>query len=193
MPTQSPAKRRTWTPPAPPPPDRATASPASQSAWKSAGDYASQLLGCIIVFGFIGILFWSWFPLALGLFFFFTNDRFIEWALGAVGIRLVPDTIGSQAVKSFVFLASLGALCTGWKDSVPALLSPWVPIGASWLQIGVAAVVIAALTLASTWVTRRVLPRIGIEHSTGTVTLAVEGLLVLAFLGAVFSASVIFG
>jgi hypothetical protein len=150
-------------------------------------------LGSTIVFGIIGIVFWSWFPLALGWFFFFTDERFIEWALGKVGVRLVPDTIGSQAVRTFVFLAGLGALCAKWKDSVPALLAPWVPIDASWLQMGTAAVAIAVLTFSSARVTKRILPRIGIAHPNDTITLAIEGLLVLTFLALVYAASATFG
>jgi hypothetical protein len=194
MPQDLPAKRRTWTPPAPPPPGKAAAAAASawQSGLKTAGKYANQLLGTVVLFGFISILFWSWFPLALGLFFFVNDDQFIEWVLASVGIRLVPDTLGSHAVRAFVFLAALGAVCTTWKNSVPVPLAPWVPVDGSWLETAGAALVIAVLAVASRWVTRHILPRIGIERPTDTMRLAVEGVFVLALLAAVFAMSAIF-
>jgi hypothetical protein len=186
-------KRRTWTPPAVEPPQgQAPVAPsASPTSQQSAGGYAKKLIRYAAFFGVIGILFRSWFPLALGAFMFFTDDQFIEWALGQVGIRIVPDTLGSQFIRTFVFLVGLGLLFAKWKDSMPAWLTPWLPFDASWPQLGAIAVAIALLALISARVTKSLLLRLGIERAPGTLTFAIDSLIVLALLTPVFAAPAI--
>ncbi len=122
---------------------------------------------------------------------FFTDGQFIEWALGQVGIRIVPDTLGSQFIRTFVFLVGLGLLFAKWKDSMPAWLTPWLPFDASWPQLGAIAVAIALLALISARVTKSLLLRLGIERAPGTLTFAIDSLIVLALLTPVFAAPAI--
>jgi hypothetical protein len=191
---ENPVKKRTWTPPAiAPTQSRSAAATAAGSPQQSAGVYAKKLIGDVVLFGLISLLFRSWFPLALGAFLFFTNDDFIEWALAKGGISLVPNAFGAQFARSFIFLIALGALLANWKDALPAWLLPFIPFNTSWLLTAATAAAIAVLTLISAWVTRNLLPRVGIQRASDTLTFAIDGLLLLALLGLGFIASAIFG
>jgi hypothetical protein len=141
------------------------------------------------IFGIIGFLVSSWFPIALGLFMFFTNDELIEWVLEKVGIRLVPDTLGPEFIKAFVFLFGLWILLASWKASAPEWLLPWIPPSASWYVIGGAALGCAVLKIISVVVVRGLLPRVGIAIAPGRQSWAILivlgaliGLMMLALL-----------
>ncbi|WP_448043390.1 hypothetical protein [Bradyrhizobium liaoningense] len=69
--------------------------------------------GYAILFGIIALLFQSSVPLYLGAFLFLTDGTRIEPALGAIGIRFEPDTIGPDIIKGSVF----------WS----AWIAPWSP------------------------------------------------------------------
>src|SRR5262245_41206389 len=140
-------------------------------------EYVLRLVFELIFFGAIGLLFSSWFPVALGLFFFFTNDEFIEWALWRVRIRLVPDTLGPEFIKAFVFLLGLWALLAYWKDAAPAWLSPWLPPDASWYFIAGAALGCASLKIISVAIVKKLLPRVGIGIAPGRQSAAILAVL----------------
>jgi hypothetical protein len=129
--------------------------------------YVVRFMSSMIFFGVIGFLFSSWFPVALGIFLFFTDDEFIEWALRKVGIHLVPDTLGPEFIKASVFLFGLWTLLVYWQDSAPAWLSPWLPPSASWYFIAAAALGCAVLKVISVTVVRKLLPQFGIEIAPG--------------------------
>ena len=165
MPQDLPAKRRTWTPPAPPPQGRAPIPAARsielQSPPGSVGEYVGRTLGYTVIFGVLGIFFQSRFPLALGAFLFVADEKFIQWAMAKVGIRFVPDTLGLAFIDAFVFFAGSWALITTWKDSAPAWLLP--PAGSPWLPISIAALACAVLNTLSTMAVKKLLPLFGIE------------------------------
>jgi hypothetical protein len=132
------------------------------------------------VSGFVGFLFSSWFPNAVGLFLFLTDDDLVEWLLQKVGIRLVPDTLGPEFIKAFVFLFGLWTLLVAWKDSAPAWLLPWTPPNASWYLIAGGALFCAVLKVVSVAIVKRLLPMFGIEIAPGRQSWAI--LLVLGLL-----------
>jgi hypothetical protein len=59
----------------------AVASRASGASQKSGADFAKDLIGHMIVFGLIGLLLQSRFPIFLGALLFCTDGEFIEWML----------------------------------------------------------------------------------------------------------------
>jgi hypothetical protein len=177
-------QRREWSVPA----GEASQGQAGQSSdaselsrpWRSV-EFVVRFMFCMMLFGAIGVLVSSWFPVALGLFLFFTNDELIEWLLWKVGIRLVPDTLGPEFIKAFVFLFGLWTLLAYWKDSAPAWLSPWIPPDASWYFIGGAAFGCAVAKIISVAIVRKLLPQFGIEIAParqGGAILAVLGMLI---------------
>jgi hypothetical protein len=174
--------------------DSSDASRLSRPLQRGGRHFAELFIGYTIFFGIIGLLLSSWFPLGLGAFLFFTNDEFIEWVLQKIGIRLVPDTLGSEFIKAFVFLTASVALLTYWKESAPAWLLPWIST-ASWPRIVGAALLCAVLATISTAVVRKLLPRIGIEitpNSLGwTITKGLIGLSVLGILVLLASTSMV--
>src|SRR5262249_27269156 len=145
-------------------------------------EFVVQFIFCMLFFGLIGAWVSCWFPVALGLFFFFTGDRFLGWVLGKLGIRLVSDTLGAEFVKAFVFFFGLWVCLGSWKESAPAWLLPWIPLNASWALIGGTALFCAVLQLISAAIVRKLLPRIGIEiapERQGWAIIAVLGVLVM--------------
>ena len=163
--------RREWLAPARRPLQDAQSTDASgQSKPQGVVEHAVRLMFSMIFFGVIGLWFSSWFPVALGLFFFFTNDEFIEWVLQKVGIRLVPDTLGPEFIKAFVFFTGLWALLIYWKDSAPAWL---LPPNASWPLVAGAALFCAALKVVSVAVVKKMLPQFGIEIAPGRQSWAI--------------------
>ena len=74
---------------------------------------------------------------------------------------------------------------------MPAWLTPWLPFDASWPQLGAIAVAIALLALISARVTKSLLLRLGIERAPGTLTFAIDSLIVLALLTPVFGPAIL--
>lgn len=163
--------RYRWTPPpasaAPEtrPPLEADATPRAQ--W-----FAKFILS-MAFFGTIGALCGSSFPISLGLFLFFTDETFVVWAFQAVGIRLEPGTLGSEFIKSLVFLVGVAALIAFWKDAAPTWLSSQLPAGSPpWVFIAGIALLISVLSVASAWLVKFLLPEIARGSLTWTVTRA---------------------
>jgi hypothetical protein len=174
-------ERPQWSVPAGEPSQGQAGQSSDVSGRTRARDYVGRLIFNLIFFGVIGILFSSWFPTALGLFLFFTDDEFIEWLLRTIGIRLVPDTPGPEFIKAFVFLYGLWTLLAYWKESAPAWLLPWIPAEASWYLIGGAALFWAAIKIIPVAVVRKLLPQVGVEiapHRQGWAILVVLGMLI---------------
>jgi len=175
-------KQREWSVPAREPSQGGQSSDTSGPSRPWGGrEFVTHFVFLMIVSGVIGFFFLSWFPIALGLFLFFTDDDFIEWLLQKVGIRLVPDTLGPEFIKAFVFLLGLWALLVSWKDSAPAWLTPWIPPSASWYLIAGGALFCAVLKIISVAVVRKLLPQFGIEIAPGRQSwaiLAVLGMLI---------------
>jgi len=144
-------------------------------------EYVKRLITDMIFFGVIGLLFSSWFPVALGLFLFFTDGKFIEWTLWKIGIRLVPDTLGPEFIKASAFFSGLCILLAYWRGSAPEWLSPWLPPSASWYFIAGIAFGIAILNVISVAVVRKLLPLFGIEIAPARqhwATLAAQGMVI---------------
>jgi hypothetical protein len=140
-------------------------------------EYVVRLIFNLMFFGAIGFWLSSWFPVALGLFLFFTNDDLIEWALCKAGIRLVPDTLGPEFIKAFVFLFGLWLLLAYWKESAPEWLLPWIPPSAPWYFVGGAAFACAVLKIISVAAVKKLLPQFGIEIAPNRQSLAILAVL----------------
>src|SRR5215831_21331823 len=103
-------ERRKWSAPAMAPAQGQAADPADapersrRSQW-GALEYVVSFAFYMLFFGLIAAWWQSRFPIELGLFFFFTNDELIEWALRKVGIRLVPESLGATFISAFVWLS----------------------------------------------------------------------------------------
>ncbi|MEY9397072.1 hypothetical protein ABIF79_003447 [Bradyrhizobium japonicum] len=80
-----------------PQPQAATATPPRTSGMDIFGD----AFGYTVLFGIIALLFQSRVPLYLGAFLFLTDGERIERALGTIGIRFEPDTVGPDIIKGF--------------------------------------------------------------------------------------------
>jgi hypothetical protein len=157
-------QRREWlAPPRRPPLGQTTQSSDMAASSKSRGllEYVVRFVSQMILFGAIGLWFSSWFPIALGLFLFFTDDEFIAWTLRSVGIRLVPDTLGPEFIKAFVFFTGLWVLLAYWKDSAPAWLE--LPPSISWALVAAAALFCAVLKIVSVVIVKKLLPMFRIE------------------------------
>lgn len=90
---------------------QAADSPAAlEPSRKGAGDYLSGFISHMVLFGLIGLVFQSRFPLCLGAFLFFTDGEFVEWMLRKFGIRFEPDTIGPDVIRCFAFFFGWGML-----------------------------------------------------------------------------------
>ncbi|MCK1517092.1 hypothetical protein IVB22_32230 [Bradyrhizobium sp. 190] len=109
----------------------------------------------MIVFGLIGLLLQTRFPIFLGTILFFTDGEFIEWVLQKISIRLEPDTLGAEFIKSFVLMFGYGILLAYWKDSAPARLSTWMPPDGSWSFIAAIALLVAVVAAISAAIMRR--------------------------------------
>ena len=184
---------RKWTPPAIARSQDPAANPSEASArsphpqW-GALEYVVSFVFHMLFFGIIAGFLRSRFPIDLGLFlfFFFTNDGLIEWALRKVGIRLVPDSLGATFIKGFVWVTGASILFAHWKDSAPAWLSSWLPPNAPWSAIAGAALGCAVLNAISMAFVRRVLPWVGIEIARDslawTITIALVWFAMLGLL-----------
>lgn len=168
------------------------ASGPSRPSQRSGGEFASLFVSYMIIFGLVGFLLSSWFPVALGLLLFFPTDEFIEWVLAKMGVRVIPDMLGQNLINASVFIAGWGTLLAYWKQSAPVWLSPWVPVPPSWPVVGGVAVAIAMLSTVSTAVTRRLLPRAGIEIARGSLGWStIEFLIGLVMLALLVAASMV--
>jgi hypothetical protein len=183
-------EQRKWSPPAMAPTQGHAADPSDasgrsrRSQW-GALEYVVSFVFYMLFFGLIAVLSGSRFPIALGLFFFFTDDELIEWALRKVGIRLVPDALGATFISAFVWLTGASILFARWQGSAPAWVSSIAPPSpAPWYFIAGVALLCAVLAAVSTAAVRRLLPWFGIEIAPGSVTWGItRGLIGLGILG----------
>ena len=146
-----------------PRPQASTPPVAPEPARKSAKEYVADFIARMILFGIIGLIFQSRFPLYLGAFFFFTDGEFIEWVLRKAGIRFEPDAIGPDLVRCFVSWFGWGSLLASWKASAPVWLMPWMPPNGSWSFIGATALMLAIVEAVAAVIMRRALPWFGLR------------------------------
>lgn len=174
--------------------DVADASP--QTSQRSVGYYVSRFIAYLMIFGVVALFVGSRFPIDLGMFLFFTDDEFIVWALGKIGIRLIPDTLGTNFIRFFVWLIGLAVLLWVWSASAPAWLSSWLPsqppAGSWWWALAAVAAIIAVVDTAATAAVKRLLPWLGIARDSLRWTLA-DGTIRLLVLGAVIGVMYLLG
>ncbi|AWL96261.2 MULTISPECIES: hypothetical protein [Bradyrhizobium] len=172
-----------------PQPDSAPAAlvPSGESAKNVVGD----LIGHVILFGILALLFQSRIPLYLGAFVVLTDGERIESALATIGIRLEPETFGPDIVKRSAFWFGWFALLATLKGSVPAWLAPWMPPAESWSFIAGIALLLAIVEAFTALAMRRALPPLGLQISSNGLTwttiqfaMAVSALALLVLFGA---------
>jgi len=117
------------------------------SEWYSI-KYVRRFIRCMTFWGFIAVLSSSSLPLALGLFFFFSDEAFIEWVFLKIGIRFVPDTLGPEFIKAFALLFGIWVLLVHWRDSAPNWLAPRLPPDGPWFATFPGFAVLPALAIA---------------------------------------------
>ncbi len=133
-------------------------------------DILGDAFGYLVLFGIIALLFQSRVPLYLGAFLFLSDGERIEHALGAVGIRFEPDTVGPDIIKGFASLFGWFALLASLKDSLPAWLAAWMPTDASWSTIASIAVVFATVEASGGLAMRHALPWFGFQIRPDSLT-----------------------
>lgn len=167
---------------------------APEPARPGGRQFAERFIGCMVFWGFIGLLLSSRFPVCLGAVLFLTDDEFIEWVLQKIGIRFVPDAVGPEFIKFFAFMTGWAVLLGYWNDSVPAWLSPWIPPTPSWPLIAAGALSCAALDTLSAAIARRLLPRVGIEiPPRGLVWITAKAPIFFGVLALLVSAAMVAG
>ncbi|XUJ33964.1 hypothetical protein ACQ5SK_42390 [Bradyrhizobium japonicum] len=83
----------------------ASAAQAAPAPPRTSGiDILGDAFGYLVLFGIIALFFQSRVPLYLGAFLFLSDGERIEHALGTIGIRLEPDTVGPDLIKGFASL-----------------------------------------------------------------------------------------
>ncbi len=191
---------REWSPPIIKPSHDSAANSSNASAGSPRSEwgvleYGVSFICYMLFFGVIAGLLRPRFPVDLGLFFFFTNDKLIERVLSGVGMRLVPDSLGATFVEAFVWVTGVSILFAHWKDSAPVWLSSWLPPNAPWSLIASAAVGCAVLMVISKAVVSKVLPWVGIEIARDsrawTITQGLVSLAVLALLSLLLSTAAV--
>jgi hypothetical protein len=149
---------------------QATAAP--QPLHMAGTNIFADAYGYAVLFGIIALLFQSRVPLYLGAFLFFTDGERIELALGKIGIRLEPGTIGPDIIKSFASLFGWFALLASLKPSVPAWLAAWMLPDASWSFLAGIALLFVIVEAFATRAMRHALPWFGFERGPGNQTCA---------------------
>ncbi|WP_314950842.1 hypothetical protein [Bradyrhizobium cosmicum] len=164
---------------------RARSAPQPQAATATApsrvgalADILRDASGYTILFGVIALLFQSRIPLYLGAFIFFTDGERIERALGTIGIRLEPETIGPDIIKGFVSLFGWFALLASLKASFPTWLAAWIPTDTSWSTIAGIAVVFATVEACAALAMRHALPWFGFRIRPDSLTATAIKLLI---------------
>ena len=147
------------------PPERQAAltPPLPERSGKAVADILGDAFGYIVLFGVIALLFQSRVPLYLGAFLFLTDGGRIESALGHIGIRFEPGTIGPDIIKGFAFWFGWFALLASVGASVPAWLTPWLPPAESWSFLAGIAVALALAESIAVQVMRRSASWFGFE------------------------------
>ncbi|UPT83894.1 hypothetical protein HAP41_0000026190 [Bradyrhizobium barranii subsp. apii] len=133
-------------------------------------DILGDAFGYMVLFGIIALLFQSRVPLYLGAFLFLTDGERIEHALGTIGIRFEPNTIGPDIIKGFASLFGWFALLASLQGPVPAWLAAWMPPAASWSAIAGIAVVFATVEASAGLAMRYALPWFGFQIRPDSLT-----------------------
>ncbi|WP_456764449.1 hypothetical protein [Bradyrhizobium sp. USDA 3650] len=149
---------------------RATAAPAPSQA--AGTNILADAYGYAVLFGIIALLFQSRVPLYLGAFLFFSDGERIELALGKIGIRLEPGTIGPDVIKGFVSLFGWFALLASLKASVPAWLATWMLPDTSWFFLVGIALLFAIVEAFATRAMQHALPWFGFERRPSSLACA---------------------
>ena len=149
---------------------QATAAP--QPLHMAGTNIFADAYGHAVLFGVIALLFQSRVPLYLGTFLFFTDGERIELALGKIGIRLEPDTVGPDIIKGFVSLFGWFALLASLKPFVPAWLATWMLPEASWSFLAGIALLFVIVEAFATRAMRHALPWFGFERGPGSLACA---------------------
>ena len=149
---------------------RATAAPEPSQA--AGTTIVSDAFGYAVLFGMVALLFQSRVPLYLGAFLFFTDGERIELALGKIGIRLEPGTIGPDIIKGFVSLFGWFALLASLKASVPAWLAAWMLPDASWSFLAGIALLLVIVEALATRAMQHALPWFGFERRPSSLACA---------------------
>jgi hypothetical protein len=153
---------------------------ASEPSHTAGTNILADAYGYAVLFGIIALLFQSRVPLYLGAFLFFTDGERIELALGKIGIRLEPGTIGSEIIKGFISLFGWFALLASLKASVPEWLAAWMLPDASWSLLAGIALLLAIVEAFATRAMRHALPWFGLERRPDSLACATIKL-VMAF------------
>ncbi|GMP02019.1 hypothetical protein [Bradyrhizobium sp. TM239] len=148
----------------------AALAPSGSSAKNVIGDFLGDVIGHVVLFGVIALLFQSRIPLYLGAFVILTDGERIESALATIGISLQPETIGPDIVKRSAFWFGWFALLAALKGSVPAWLAPWMPPAESWSFIAGIALLLAIVEALTALAMRRALPPLGLQISPNGLT-----------------------
>ncbi|MBR1132485.1 hypothetical protein [Bradyrhizobium iriomotense] len=169
---------------------RARSLPQGQAAPKPPStndvEILCDVIGHVVLFGIIAILFMSRIPLYVGAFLFFTDGDRIERMLAATGIRFEPDAIGPDIVKGFASWFGWFALLGALKGSVPALVAQWMPPAESWSVIAGIALLFACLEVFGSFAIRRAFAWSGLQHrSDGLIWLTIKLLISLGLLALV--------
>ncbi|MBR0950883.1 hypothetical protein [Bradyrhizobium canariense] len=167
---------------------QATAAP--QPSHMAGTNIFADAYGYAVLFGIIALLFQSRIPLYLGAFLFFTDGERIELALGKIGIRFEPDTIGPDIIKGFASLFGWFALLASLKASVPEWFAAWMLPDASWSFLAGVALLLAIVEAFATRAMRHALPWFGFERrpsglacATIKLVMAIGALALLVLLG----------
>lgn len=136
---------------------------APASSGQSGRDVLGDVIGHVVLFGVIALLFQSRVPLYIGAFLFLTDGARIESALGRIGIWFEPETIGPDIVKRSAFWFGWFALLASLKGSVPAWLAPWMPPAEPWPFIAGIALLLAIVEAVAALAMRRAWPWFGWE------------------------------
>jgi hypothetical protein len=162
--------------------DAADGSRADLPSQRGVGGFVKLFAAYLIVSSIAAVFFMSRFSIDLAVFLFFTDSKFIEWALGKTGIRVVPESAGANFIGFFAWLIGLAVLLAYWSASAPAWLSPWLPPPATWWMLAVIAGGIAVFENATTAMVKMLLPRLGIARDSRRWKL-IDGFIRLVMLG----------
>ncbi|WP_061026818.1 hypothetical protein [Bradyrhizobium sp. CCH5-F6] len=148
-----------------PQPQSAAARPQVSSLLAAGMTVFGDAYGYAVLFGIIALLVQSSVPLYLGAFLFLSDGTRIESALGAIGIRFEPDTIGPDIVKGSAFWFTWIALLVSLRSSVPDWLAAWMPPAVSWSSVAGIALALAIFDALAALTIRRAGPWFGLAIS----------------------------
>lgn len=141
------------------------ARPQASSPLAAGMTVCGDAYGYAVLFGIIALMVQSSVPLYLGAFLFVSDGTRIESALGAIGIRFEPDTIGPDILKGSAFWFTWIALLVSLRGSVPDWLAAWTPPAVSWSSVAGIALALAMFDALAALTIRRAGPWFGVATS----------------------------